>query len=834
MVKDSTNHLLFKELIRTVKQYWKQLISIVAISFLSICLFCGLTSNAKNLEERRDYLYEQTNFADVYLTTTSISFEDEQFIRSINEIIELDKRIYINGTSNKNTVYLVSPEVGTELSLPLISQGEEGFLLVNSYAEANHINIGDEVEISFSNLLLSLFDGNEATSSLIENFLSSYVLENKANIIFADDIILKFNVTGFMYHPEGVQTAEFSPSLFYVDRSVLSKSIISVLEENYDTDSLIAILKAIFPSLSDQIELFFEFTDLSSFVTNLLPYISNQILIKSSSPSDTVNKINEYYQQKGDNSTLLTCSLSSELQASKAINQDVNQAMQLTFVFPVIFFLVSLLVILTTLSQMIIKQRSQIGVLKALGVKRISIYFHYILYGVVLCFIGCVLGFITGPLLIPKVMGIKYDILWDLPYQNVHFFYFLSILMCVLMILISACCTFLVSYKVIKESPVETLKGENAKISFKVKDSKKFSSKFISLKMALRNIFIGKGKSLMVLLGMMGCTALLVCGFGIMDTLNYDVELDYTINQTIDVLAIPSSNPAELKRQLETQEEVYWVDERSEVPVLASTSNSVDSSLYIIPEESKTFNVPFYVDGGVSVDSHTASQLNLSLGDEIKLYFNNQTFTRKVTNIFETSTIHGIFDIASSYPGVNFDISMFYILLNDGYSIDDFARKLRDTSQYLSVQTIDDLFDYADNLLSSIGNMTDVIKIFAILLCVVVIYNLTSLNVSERKRDIATMKVLGFRFYEISKTLTYEIMLDTLVGIIFGLLLGYPLMVLVLMVNQTDLLTFVYHIKPLTYFIGFAVAFFSSLIVSLLLNLKAKKINMTESLKSIE
>lgn len=126
--------------------------------------------------------------------------------------------------------------------------------------------------------------------------------------------------------------------------------------------------------------------------------------------------------------------------------------------------------------------------------------------------------------------------------------------------------------------------------------------------------------------------------------------------------------------------------------------------------------------------------------------------------------------------------------------------------------------------MSSIELMTDVIKIFAILLCIVVIYNLSSLNISERTRDIATMKVLGFKFKSIASTLTIELMVDAVIGGLLGLLFGFPMTYMVLSVNITSLLTFMYHIYWYSYMYGFLVTGGTALVVSLFLNKKIKKV----------
>ena len=140
----------------------------------------------------------------------------------------------------------------------------------------------------------------------------------------------------------------------------------------------------------------------------------------------------------------------------------------------------------------------------------------------------------------------------------------------------------------------------------------------------------------------------------------------------------------------------------------------------------------------------------------------------------------------------------------------------------------------ANDLLGSIRMMTDVIKIFAVLLSIVVIYNLSSLNMNERRRDIATMKVLGFNYKEIGETLVTEILFSTFVGTIFGLVFGYPLCILVLSINKTNLLAFMYHIDAITYILALLLSLLTSLIVNIVMCLKLKNISMVESLKSVE
>lgn len=854
MVKNKNlNKILSKELFRNIKQNIKQYVSIIAISFLAICLFAGLTSNAYNLEKRQNDLYEQTNFGDVYVTTTNLTSDDKAKISEISEITSLEERMYYTGNvvlkdsatyNNTKSTYLIAhKDVNPTISKPVIIQGSAGFMIMNTFAKTYNVKVNDEMEIEISNYILTMLPSilekvNQQikeelpnipglpeiniTVDKIKEIFSKLVKDGKENVLFNDNVKLKFEVSGIMYHPEGVQSSKFSNTIVDTSFDIISSSFYSLIEENYDISSL---------------EEYVDKNEIKSYITSGLGYLTNQYVIKTNSPQAVIDQVNSYYQSKEKNNLIIACKKES-LVSYQALNQDVSQAMQLTYVFPIIFFLVSILIILTTLSQMIIKSRSQIGILKAIGVPKKSIYIHYISYGVILCFIGGLLGFIVGPLLIPQVMNVKYNMLWDLPSASPRFFHGITILVLTLLVLLAGICSFAVSYNVIKEKPVDTLRPKAIKPKKRVANKNSIYSKLTSIefRMAIRNIFKNKVKTIMVILGMAGCTALMVSGFGIMDTLNYDVNLDMSINRHMDVVAVPNTFSDELLDKLNQDEDVLHAEKMTSYPVSLSYDSNFDTTMYVVTSSSSYIQVEYDKEGGISIDENSANKINVKLNDNLKVIINGNIYLRKVTSIFKSSIFHGIIDTYAYYESLNvkFEPTQYVINLKDNVNISTYAEKLNQTNEYKSVKTLDDYYKDANNLLSSIASMTNVVKTFAILLCIVVIYNLTSLNVAERTRDIATLKVLGFHFSEISKTLTYEIGLDSLIGSLIGTFLGYPLTVLIMAVNKTDLLTFIYHINWTTYLIGFLISFLTSLLVSIVLNFKAKKINMAESLKSVE
>ena len=825
--KQTTSSILFKELIRSIRINWKQFISVISISFLAVCLFCGLTSNAENLAERADLLYQETNYADLYITTSGLDADDLDNINSLEGVTKAEKRttLSLTKTESSSAFTLIMEDYTSTLSIPRIVTGTKGFLVSRAYADTYGIKAGDTFSLTSTNYLVS-------SIPQIKTLLSGYVLAGRSNVLGENNIDLRLEVTGTMLHPEGVQNSRFSKPVLYTDYNYVTDSIFTVLKDNYNVSGLnnIATLKG-YKSAEDYI-----FSMLTSF--------DSQILVNSSSPDKTLVAIDNYFTSKGEDNNLIIANKKESLACYQGLQQDIDQAMKLTFVFPVIFFLVSLLVILTTISQMIIKERMQIGSLKATGVRRRDIYIHYVSYGVVLTFIGSLLGFIIGPLFIPSVMNIKYQLLWDIPSLKPNFFYPMSLAIVGIMLLSAFFASLFVSYSVIREKPVETLRPKAPKYKkgktavFKGAKFRKLSSVSLTVRMALRNIMRNKMKTAMVIFGTLGCTALLVCGFGIMDTLDYDVYTDIKNTLVRDITLTPTKASEELKTTIEGLNDVRKVDSVTTYPVTISYDSSLDTTMYLMDQDNLAFSVPLEK-GKIVIDKRTSERIGIDKGEQLKIVINGDLYSFEVSSIFSSSILKGIYGILDDFTSAELPITDYWVKCTSEDKLSSVKKEIEDLNREEfrsdnSIYTNEDYLSMADELLTSIRVMTRVVEIFAVLLSVVVIYNLTSLNITERTRDIATMKVLGFSYAEVARTLITEIMIDTVIGTLAGLPLGWPVCVLVMAVNKTDLLTFIYHIDWSSYLLAACISLFAALAVNLIQTLKTKKIKMVESLKSIE
>lgn len=814
MVKSSTSTLLFKKLLRSVKDNYKQFIAIVIISFLSTCLFCGLTSNAKNLEKRVNYLNSETNFADGYISfspSEDIPYDD---LKNIEGVKTLEHRSYLSAKSESGSMNIITQDSSNQLSQGLITSGEFGFLIMDSFSKKSGLNIGDTLEIEVKNYFLSNVD------ETILSYLSSLVKESGNNVLSNNNLKLKIKITGTMKHSEGVQSSQFSSTIALTNYSYIANSITELISQNYLIENMDSILLVNHLANST-----------FDFVESFLKKLDNQILIKVDDSYKTNDIVTNISNRLSSYTKVYIATTSDNLESSLAINQDIDQAEKLTYVFPLIFFLVCVLVILTTLSQMIIREKLQIGALKAIGVPKYKIYFHYISYGFILCLLGGVLGFFIGPLIIPRVMNLKYNLLWDIPSLKTSFFHVSSIIILFVLLFLSCLVSFLVSYKEIQKKPVDSLRNSVPQIKIKAKKNNR-SRLSLTTRMSIRNIFSNKVKSLMVIIGTLGCSALLVCGFGIMDTLNYGISDSYENQLVRDITISINDNDLSQIESIKHMEEIKKIEEVYVLPLeISNDSLSKTSTITYIEKDSSCCHLPIK-ENYLSIDKTSAKDLKVNVGDKVKLNINGELVEKEIAYIFSSSLNRGLFTYQDEE--MNMTPSSLWITLNDQKDAKKVKEQIENNYNFTLVMTKDDLYTRANDLLGSIKIMTNVVKVFAICLAVVVIYNLTSLNIVERSRDIATLKVLGFSFNEIRKTIITEIFLDTLIGTFIGLFFGFPMCYLVLSINKTTLLTFLYHIYWYSYVISFFISIITSIIVNLFLCRRINKIKMVESLKSVE
>ena len=474
--------------------------------------------------------------------------------------------------------------------------------------------------VELVNLMLEGREINENIKTLIDNLVRNYSTEigniiiQVVETIFKDDVIeFEASINGIMNHPENLDSGEFSSSNYLISTRLVFTNIIDYVGDQFSSKSIISaidsyletsenqLLNTLLTSVNDYLKegdnamqldalvllsinsLTTEIDDRSNVqFEEFMSSFFNQILVKLPSNvkiGDFENNINRYYESKDENN-LLASLPRSNYPSMLSVENDINQAKQLTLVFPIIFLVVALLIVLTTISSLILKDRVQIGTFKALGIKKVHIALYYLAEMNIVTILGIIIGLIIGPILLPYIMNIKYDILYSIPSLTYLFPWITALVTTLILVILVSGLTIALLYSELRLSPSETMRTKSPKISrFK---AHKHLIKNTSFMMAIRNIKVHFAKSLMVVIGVMGCTGLLICGMGIDDTINYgkDHDLDNFFNSDVTVTLNGSPERGVAKEELLTIDGVSQVEEYSTTQVTVNSDNgSVSTSL---------------------------------------------------------------------------------------------------------------------------------------------------------------------------------------------------------------------------------------------------------------
>lgn len=776
MVKVKTDVLKVK-VVREIKSNFKSYLSVILIAALAVTLFTGIWANYRDFQDKLNEIYTVSSMCDGMITMNSADEDVENFLKEKSATYQ--KRIFATAKVDGKSVYIATFSADDKLDLPYSSSvkvDEYGVYADENFAK-NH-KCGEDFSVT-------------------------------TDISLAENVTL--NLTGTIIHPESLGNSVYNPSFIYVGKKALVKSLAISL---------------------DKYKTLFGYTDeaFEKFIEGYLADYENQYLIKS---ADATSLIDEAKTKFSGKKSFVYALKRSNLPTNVTIEADVTQAKQLLYIFPVIFYLVALLIILTSVSQLINREQKNIGILKALGYSKIEILWHYTDVFIVLGLIGSAIGILLGPAIIPKVMGVKYGILYQLPKIRTAFFrweYLASLAILVVIILLTSVFACLDS---INKVPAVSLRGDNSvKMTLtSLSKFKIFGKVSLSVRMAFRNMRRKISRSLMVILGVAGCSALLMCGFGVENTINYGLDLELGHYTPYDVTVSYSDGLSHFD-DITALDGVVAVDEYAKYSVTAQGEKVLSSYVYVMPSAPKIIDFG-YDDNSVLVSSKLAKDIGVSAGDNVSFVYEGVTYTAKVTGIIDLCITQGIIISEYLFAETYFPPTGAFVKTKSGFAAAT-AESIAGEKGILSATTMSDMRLRADEVLSSIRVMTMTIRIFAILLAVVVLYNLALLNFKERTKDIATLKVLGFSRFEIASSFIIEIIALTFFGSLIGLTLGYPLLYAVLSINETPLICYIYHIASNSYLYTVLLTCGTSFAINLFFAFLTNKVRMVESLKSVE
>lgn len=622
------------------------------------------------------------------------------------------------------------------------------------------------------------------------------------------------------------------------------------------------IKKNVEDSITEQYQAYYPGMDVSSMIA---PYV-NTAYEKAVAQFD-FDAVNAEYDKKmnetlADSDSWEWYVLTRESSYSfRDYESSANRMKAIATVFPLFFIIVAGLVCLTTMTRMVEEERGLIGTYKALGYGKATIALKYVIYAFLASLTGAVIGCAAGLRLFPYIIYESWNIIYQMPAIKYASHTILSVVAVASLILVTLIATLYSCYNELSEVPSALMRPKAPKNGKKILLEHTFIWKHLSFtkKVTMRNIFLYKKRFFMTVIGIAGCGALITAGFGIKDSVQSIIDNQYgQIIHYDNILVFNKNADSDARNNLSdkiSSDEYYKSslmdyaytaevkipgsadDYSTEITVVNDTSAYMDYVTFRTRRSKKTIELD---DSGVIISEKLAKDLNVKEGDNVLIHDeDNKQATVKVSGVMEMYINNYIF-MTSEYYSQVFGYTpdnnrILGILTSDGEDIQSVIgdRYLTDNN-VKSLTFVKANITRFENMIQSLDLVTWVLIISAGMLAFVVLYNLTNVNISERIREIATIKVLGFYDREVGEYVYRENIILTLIGGVFGLLLGMALHAYIMTTIELDGVMFGTKINISSFLISYGITILFSLLINIFMYPSLKKIPMVESLKSVE
>lgn len=834
------NALTLKNLLREIKRTFTKFLSIFAICALGVAFFAGIRATSPDMKEAGDRLYNTYNLSDISVISTSgLTADNIRDLESIEGIQAVRASLFVDamargtGEKEKNLrLYSMPIKLKSEYA-PLID-------LIPDYG----IDTSPEYEMNGVEIVSGRMPLNDTETAL------DYTLEGSLVKQLGDEITLTtsggtvtLRVVGFIRSPMYISMFErgtssigngTSDGFAYASGNAISSlgtklPVMSLLNTYYTRADIVISGKEGLSAYSDEYEA-------------LVNEVTDRIEDYASTQSGTW-----YVQGRSGNP------------GYSDYSENTDRIAAVGDVFPLIFFIVAALVCLTTMTRMVEEQRIEMGTMKALGYGGWQIAMKYAVYAMSACISGGVVGAIIGFKLFPYVIMKGYSIMYYLGKLETPYRADIAFMAIAAMAVCTAAATFSACYASLKEVPATLMRPKAPKAGRRVLLEKiPFIWKKLSFtsKVTVRNLFRYKKRFFMSVIGIAGSGALLVTAFGLNDSIFGIIEKQFGDIWQMDVQAyvyeaMPLADMQELLGKNPANDDfdsvMFCLDSQMECKNGGRSQNGVHL-LGVESAESMAGRVSLHNggtpvtldDSGVVVTAKLAETLSIKVGDEINMRTGGEDHLMRVIGIADNYVYHYVYITAAYYETV-FGKAMLYNgfmgNLKDGLTdetMDAMSTQLLSDSRMYTVRTIGSIYASVWDSLSILNYVVLVLILGSGMLTFVVMLNLTNINIGERMRELATLRVLGFYDKEMYDYIFRENNALSVIGAFVGLLFGKIMHLFVIRTCEVDMVMFVRSAKPLSYVYAFALTIVFSLIVNLLMRPKVRAIDMVESLKSAE
>ncbi len=894
--------------LREIKNSFPRFLSLMIMSFLGVFVYSGLKATAPFMINSLDKYYDERNTYDIKLTSTiGFASEDVDIVRDVAGIKDIEFSNYADvsfHTPNDKDYVLVVNSVTNDLNYlktdyDLSTLKDNELLVEEPFLDKTNYKIGDELTLTSDNFVNQTFTikgvvdsplyfnnanlnndrgktnvGNGTINFYSYTTLNSFKNDYYKNIYLTIDGASKFETNSKKYN----QVVQNVMDLIQDKKNEILAKRLNYVKANYD--QLVVVNKVVWEYAMgrEQVDNYLTkngFTndeEFKNYFSNLEESDSNYQSAKKI--ADTLKLLEENkdnYEQcvsvmnglgltkndlpkyitnlrkTMDNANLLVYNRLNDA-TYKSYVDDTNSVTNLSYVFPLVFYAVAILVSLVSMNRMVEDDRMMLGTFKSLGFSNGMILFKYMLFASIATLVGGIIGVGLGVVIIPSLINSIYRLLFDLP----KFYLGLNLKDSLLGFFIALFCicgsTFYTVHKELKAKPAELLRPKSPKAGKKIfleRFTKLWHKIKFSNKITIRNISRYKKRVTVTTLGVAGCCALMLCGFGIRDSITDIPAKQFTYVTTQDATVYFNNVSKSDAKQLLNKDEFTSYSIFNNIN---ATTGKYDIYIAVLSDNFNEFQHFYDVktkeqcelnNDEIFISDKLAQLLNVKKGDYVEFSSEDDTYKMQVSAVIENYIHHYIYmneQTYNKYSSKELTFNMAYVKFNNLSKEQqlDLQAKMLENADVLNMTFVQDSIDQANDMLQTLNKVVVILIVLAAMLSFIVLYNLSNINIQERKREIATLKVLGFYPKEVNRYITQENWILTFFGVLIGLVAGFFLTNIVVSTVEIEYVRFIHIIKPLSFLYSSIMSFVFTFIINFITHFSLKKIDMIESLKSVE
>ncbi len=785
--------MLHKKLVRDIKNNLSQFITIFLMIFLGVFVFSGIHAYMDGMKVNGDKYYKDYNLPDLWLTGENFTNDDLINIKELDNVNDAERVLTITtNLENHKGVTVETNFIETNnISKMKVVEGEkytnEPGVWLDSYLAKNlDLKVGDTITLSYENYKIT-----EKIQGLVNTPDHIYQVKDETEL-FPDHTKYGYAYLSINEFPED-----------YIYQSIEKKT---------------GMTKSQIKQIPN-----FNIRDY---------YVFNQVLVDTSKNSKEVKTKIE------DNITnAISVTTRNENSSYQVYKSEMEEGDTYSGIFTFLFLFIALLSVVTTMNRFIKKERVQIGTLKALGYKDKRITRHYISYGFYISLMATIAGLIVGPLALGNFFLNMLKEYYEMPEVGIYITkqnFILAIVIVGLVTLI----TYLSCKRILKEPASDALRNQapNTKNKkFNLTTKRIFKKTSISTKWNIRDIARNKGRAMMAIVGITGATMLLVCAFGMLDSMNSYLDWEFNKLSNYDYkLVLKSDYSNDDLKEIETKygtesskTNVVEINAGNETKITSLTINDAKESLRYTDHDKKYMKLK---NDGVYITEKLAETLNLKKGDDItiKMYENQKKYKVKIIGLTRDPQNQQLNASKEFYESLSLTYRPDTVYTNKD------LKNVKTIKGVEIIQSINTIKDGMNNLLETTKTMISILIVVSAGLAIVIIYNLGVLSFTEQEYQFATLKVLGFKNKQIKRIFEKQNIWLTLLAILIGMPLGYVLTDSIFTFSLGENYDFNADIRLVSYLLSFLGILLVSIIVNKLLSRKVNKIDMVSSLKSNE